>query len=95
MGGIGRVWFWKGSSVELMVNEWRGLKNVAMWERRGKAGRERVRRKSKRYEIGLNWWGEEESKRERERRWLNLRVHWGGERDMRRCESTKRENMMK
>ena len=40
-----------------------------MWhcERRGRAGRERLRRKSKRHEIGLNWWGEEESKRERKK----------------------------
>ncbi len=49
-----------------------------MWERRGRAGRERVRRKSKRHEIGLNWWGEEESKRERKKIGMNL---WGGVRE--------------
>ena len=55
-----------------------------MWERRGRAGRERVRRKSKRHEIGLNWWGEEESKREREKKiGMNL---WGGVRERERGE---------
>ena len=33
--------------------------------------------------------------RERRRRRLNLWVHWGGERDMRKCESTKRDDMTK
>ena len=40
--------------------------------------RGRVNRREKK--IGINLWGVRE--RERERRWMNLWGHWGGERDM-------------